>query len=95
MKQINREDLLNGWLVKYHNITAQEVVEKYPKEAKSAKWFDLFKVTQEQHDEWVEWAKDFIKKETKMKKYMFDRQWGMIYLDCSPSIIKTEENNEK
>lgn len=93
MKQVSREDLLNGWL-KYHNTTAQEVVEKHPEEAKTPSWFALYKVTPEQHDEWVKWAKAFIKKETKISKELLDRQWGMIYLDCSPSVMQEQDNNE-
>ena len=32
MKQVSREDLLNGWL-KYHNTTVEEVIKTHPKEA--------------------------------------------------------------
>lgn len=86
-KKVNREDLINGWL-KYHNTSVKEILEKYPEEVKTPAWFNLFRVTQEQHDAWVKWAKDFIKKETKISKALLDRQWGMIYLDCSPYIIQ-------
>lgn len=86
MKKIDRNDLLNGWL-KYHNTTAEEVIKNHPKEVlQSPEWFKLYPCTQEQHDEWVLWAKDFIKKQTKMSKKMIDREWWVVYLDCSPYV---------
>jgi hypothetical protein len=95
MKQVNRDDLLNWWLMKYHNTNVEEVVEKYPKEVlNSSEWFKLFPVTQEQHDEWVAWAKDHIKKVTKISKAMVERQWGYIYLDCSPYVKREEDGNK-
>ena len=86
MKQVNREDLLNGWL-KYHNTTVEEVIKKHPKEVlESAEWFKLYPVTQEQEDEWVNWAKKHIKKVTKLSNAIIERSWGLVYLDCSPYV---------
>lgn len=88
MKQPSREHILNLWL-KYHNTTVEEIVKKHPKEVlKDIKWFDLYSVTQEQHDEWVNEAKKYIKSITKLSKKYIDRKWGLIYLDCAPNIIK-------
>ena len=71
MKQVGRNDLLNGWL-KFHNTTVDELAVTLPEELKdSPEWWAMYAVTQEQHDEWVEWAKDFVKKETrKIMLYM-------------------------
>jgi hypothetical protein len=80
-----RDDILNGWL-KYHNTNVKEVVEKYPEEIKSPEWFKLFPCTQEQCDEWENWAKDLLKKKDKLKNWEIDRMWGFIYLDCSPYV---------
>lgn len=80
-----RDDILNGWL-KYHNTNVDEVVEKYPEEIKSPEWFKLFPCTQEQCDEWENWAKDLLKKKDKLKNWEIDRMWGFIYLDCSPYV---------
>jgi len=80
-----RDDILNGWL-KYHNTNVEEVVEKYPEEIKSPEWFKLFPCTQEQCDEWENWAKDLLKKKDKLKNWEIDRMWGFIYLDCSPYV---------
>jgi len=88
MRAVERNDLLNGWL-KYHNTTIEEVIKNHPKEVlESPNWFNLYAVTQEQHDEWERWAKEFIRKKTKYSKKLIEYGWGMVYLDCAPNIIK-------
>jgi len=89
MRQVNRDDILNYWLKKYHNTTVEEVVQKYPREQlEHPDWFKLFPVTQEQYDEWEKWSKDHIRKVTKMSKKLLERQWPYIMLDCSPYVKK-------
>ncbi len=91
MKTVNREILLNWWLQKYHNITVQEIIQKYDKETlMSPEWFKLFPCTKEQEQEWINWSKNYIKKTTKIDKYFLEKQWPYIYLDCSPYV----KNNE-
>ena len=86
MKQVSREDLLNGWL-KYHNTTVAEVVSKHPKEVlESADWFKLYPCTREEENKWVIWAKKYIKKATKYPDSMIERGWGLVYLDCAPYV---------
>lgn len=93
MKTVDRDVLLDWWLTKYHNTSVKEIISKYDKETlMSADWFKMFPVTKEQEQEWIRWAKSYIKKETKMSKYMVERQWPYIYLDCSPYV--SEKNNE-
>ena len=90
MKKVDRDDLLNGWL-KYHNTNVKEVINSHPKEVlEDPDWFKLYPVTQEQHDEWVAWAKAFIKKETKSSKAMLERGWGLVYVNCSPYVEREE-----
>jgi len=82
----SREDLLNGWL-KYHNTTVEEVVANHPKEfLENPDWFKSYPVTQEQHDEWVEWAEEYLRKTTGLSKKLLQRSWGMVYLDCAPYV---------
>lgn len=90
MKTINREVLMDWWLSKYHNTNCKEVIEKHPEEVKSADWFKLYPVTQEQNDEWEKWAKGYIKKELKINKASLERGWPLIWLDTSPYIKKEE-----
>lgn len=92
MKLPTREELLDLWLVKYHNITAKEVAEKYPEEGKSSKWFELFPCTQEQSDEWVKEAKQLFRKKYKVSKWMLEKGWPLIFLDCAP-YVKREDND--
>lgn len=92
MKQVNREELLNGWL-KYHNTTVEEVIKKHPKEVlDSPEWFKLYPCTQEQCDEWEKWAKEYTRKITKVSKQYLNKFWWSINLDCSP-YVKPKEND--
>lgn len=91
MKQLpTRDELMDMWLLKYHNITCKEVVEKYPEEVKSPKWFELFPCTQEQSDEWEKEVKELYLKKLKINKRLFERSWPFTYLDCSPYIKRDE-----
>lgn len=95
MKQVDRKDLINGWL-KYHNTTVEEVVSKHPKEVlNKPDWLKLYPVTQEQYDEWEKFAKDLIKKVTKLPKKAIDKSWWAVYLDCVPNIITEEDGKIK
>ena len=86
MKKPNEEDLLNGWL-KYHNTSVEEVKERYSDdELMNGRFYDLFPVTQEQHDEWKVWAKEYIRRTTKYPKKLIDRAWAFIYLDTAPKV---------
>ena len=86
MKKIDGNFLINGWM-KHHNTTIKEVFENHPEYKEDNRQFFLdYGVTQEQHDEWVIWAKEEIRKVTKLSKKFIDRQWGLIYLDLSPHV---------
>ncbi|MEX0595703.1 MAG: hypothetical protein WD512_04315 [Candidatus Paceibacterota bacterium] len=89
MKKLTRDDLLNWWLKKYHNTTVKEVVENNPKEVlDSPSWFELYPVTQEQCDEWEEWADKELRR---TKTIVGKRGWGFIYLDCAPYVKRDEK----
>jgi len=90
-KSVSISELQNYWLEKYHNTNVNEVLTKYPEEAKTSKWYDLYPVTQEQHDEWEAWAKEYIRKRTKLSKKLIEHDWCWIHLDASPNIIKYNE----
>jgi hypothetical protein len=90
-KSISISELQNYWLAKYHNTNVNEVLLKHPEETKTSKWYDLYPVTQEQHDEWEAWAKEYIRKRTKLSKKLIEHDWCWIHLDASPNIIKDYE----
>lgn len=92
MKKLDIDDLVNWWLDKYHNTNLEKVKKENPKWAENPEkytrdFYSKYKVTQEQHDEWEEWAKGYAKKVTKLSKRAIDRSWWSVYLNASPSII--------
>lgn len=94
MKKVDDDVLMDWWLNKYHNTSIKEVVATHPVEVlMSSDWFKLYPVTQEQYDEWVKWAKGYIKKETKLSTKMVDRNFWSVELNCSP-YVKKHENEE-
>ncbi|MFK5283056.1 hypothetical protein ACI3PL_26155, partial [Lacticaseibacillus paracasei] len=69
MKLPTENEIRDLWLQKYHNITTEEIINKYPKEIlESSKWFEIFACTQEQRDEWEKEAKQLLKKKYKISK---------------------------
>jgi hypothetical protein len=92
MKRPDADVIRDWWLKKFFNTTSQEVIEKYPKESANGKWFDYFKVTQAQYDEWTDWCKkDYLRKQCKISKSIIDRGWWSVFLQLAPSVI--EDNN--
>jgi hypothetical protein len=85
-KELNAEDFYNYWLVKFHNITVKELMEKEPELVKSPDWYKKYAVTQEQHDEWYTWAIDTIAKYYRCGKKVAKRRFVWDYLNLSPSI---------
>lgn len=93
----NIEELLNLWLEKYHNITLQQVKDTHPEwmdkpEEHSRDFYTKYAVTQEQHDEWEKEAKELLRKKYKISKWMINKGWWAIYLNCSPSVKQVELN---
>jgi len=87
----DREEIMNLWLTKYHNTTVKEVIAKHPKEVlESPDWFKLYPCTKEQEDEWVKEAKSLLKKKYKMPKWLIEKGWWSVYLDCSPYVSKED-----
>ena len=96
-KQIDIIELLDWWLGKYHNTSMNQVEEDHPewfnitdlsKKAEATReFYATYKVTQEQHDEWVKWAKEHIRKKLRLSKAYLDNAWWGVYLNSSPSVI--------
>lgn len=86
--KLTREDLVNWWLQKYHNTTGEEVLVKHPDSKISPDWFKLYPVTQEQHDEWYEWAINYLVKEHRLSKKYIKSRFCFDYLNCAPNIIE-------
>jgi hypothetical protein len=89
--QITKDEIMDYWLGKFHNTSCKELIEKHPEEIKSPKWFDLFPVTQEQHDEWYDWAIALIAKRTRMSKKYAQKAFVFEYLNTAPNIKEDEK----
>lgn len=94
-KKVSSKILINWWLEKYHNTDLDKILEENPKwkenpENYTRDFYNKYKVTQEQHDEWEVWAKEYTKKITKISIKNLNRSWWSIYLNTSPSVIKED-----
>jgi hypothetical protein len=93
-KQATQNDLINWWLEKYHNTNTEKVLKDHPewdvesKEWDSRTFYDTYPCTQEQHDEWYDWAIETVMKDygIRSKKYA-ERSFAFTYLNVSPKII--------
>lgn len=95
MKKVKIETLIDWWLEKYHNTNLKKVKKLHPEwdkdpETHSREFYDTYKVTQAQHDEWEAWALNYTKKVTKLSMKAIKQSWWSIYLNSSPSIITNE-----
>lgn len=91
-KRPSEDELRDLWLKKYHNITSAKLVELLPREVlQNSNWFKLYPCTQQQHDEWVVDCKKYLNKECKIAKYIIERSWGLLYLQCSPYVLTEGE----
>ena len=78
---------MDGWL-KYHGKSVKWLIENEPELIKSPDWYKKYAVTQEQHDEWYEWAVSELGKNLRMPKTRVKRYFSFDYLNLSPSIKK-------
>jgi hypothetical protein len=86
MKKLKTEDLIeivDYWFKKTYGKSVMELSEE---ERMSKDFYSKYPVTQELHDEWVEWAKDYIKAKLKCSKKYLERGWGWVYLQIAPAI---------
>jgi hypothetical protein len=84
--KLTAEYIMEGWLKKYHGLTVQELMEKEPELVKTPDWYKKYAVTNEQHDEWYEWAISEMSKNLKVSKKTVKRMFAIEYLNLSPSI---------
>jgi len=87
--RLTQEFIMNWWLKKYHNISVKWLLENEPEFVKTPHWYTKYAVTQEQHDEWYNWAINYMSKYYKMPKQYIKRNFGFDYLNCSPAVLKT------
>ena len=90
-EKITQEFIMDWWLTKYHGITCKWVVEKHPKLCKSINWYKKYAVTQEQHDEWYEWAIKTLMKHYGFGREKVERMFAIDCLNCAPEVKKPKK----
>lgn len=85
--KLTREDVLNWWLQKYHNVTVDDVKLAHPEAKTDPEWFKFYPVTKDQHDEWHEWFISTLAKERRMSKKLVRKLSSLDYLDCAPYYL--------
>lgn len=94
MAKLTRDDALNWWLQKYHNLTVSDVINQLTLEQQnSPTWFELYPVTKEQHDEWYNWIIETLAKEQRTSKKAMRHRFSLDYLDCSPYYKERIDND--
>jgi len=92
-KKITEEDVINKWLGDYHNTSLEQILKENPEwnedpQKYTRVFYDKYRVTQAQHDEWHDWMIDAIAKSYKMSKRYTKRSSWTIYLNTAPSITQ-------
>lgn len=85
MKKVTADDLYNGWL-KYHGVTVQWLVENESELIKTKDWYEKYAVTQEQYDEWYEWAITELIRSFRCSQRMAKRNFCFDFLNIAPNI---------
>lgn len=93
--KLTEQEIIDWWLTKYHNTNLDEVAKLHPEwmdepQAHTREFYQKYAVTQEQHDEWNEWAFDRFVKHFKLTKTYAKRSWAFAYLNVAPQIIKED-----
>ena len=85
-KELTQEFIMDYWLFKFHNTTCEEVVKKHPKLCKTYKWYEKYACTQEQHDEWYDWAIRYMAKYYGWSLKRTKERFVWDYLNCAPTV---------
>ncbi|MBC7088696.1 MAG: hypothetical protein H5T96_09580 [Tissierellales bacterium] len=54
-------------------------------------FLETYSVSDEEYNEWEEWAKAYVKKVTKLPKRYVDRSWWSVVLSVSPMVKQQKE----
>lgn len=87
-KKLTQEFIMDYWLQKYHNINIQWLIKNEAELIKSPDWYKKYAVTQAEHDQWYDWAIEYMSKYYGMSKKRTMKNFCFDYLNCAPSIKK-------
>lgn len=85
MKKLTESDIIeivDYWFEKAYNKSVMSLTEE---QRKARDFYANYPVSQALHDEWVEWAKAYIKAKTKCSKKYLERGWVWVYLQLAPA----------
>ena len=86
MRKLTQQDIIeivDYWLIKGYNTKLMDI----PEEVRMSKdFYSTYPVSNAIHDEWVDWAKAYIKNKIKCSKKYLERGWAWLYLDLAPAI---------
>lgn len=86
MKKLTESDIIeivDYWFKKTYG---KSVMKLSKRKRRARDFYANYPVSQALHDEWVEWAKAYIKAKTKCSKKYLERGWGWVYLQIAPAI---------
>ena len=80
---------INKWLGEFHGTDLKGVLTEHPEwvdKPDSRAFYREYAVTQEQHDEWYEWAIESVMKTKRYSRKMAKKAFTFDYLNCAPGI---------
>jgi len=88
---LTEEEFIDWWLEKYHNTNIEQVQKDHPEwmkdpQAHSRDFYQTYACTQEQHDEWYEWAIERIMKHYRLSKKRAKRDFALSYINVAPTV---------
>ena len=85
-KELTEADIINWWMGPYFGVTIEKAFEDNPW-TDARDFYRRYQCTQEQHDEWYEWAINVISKYYRCGKKAARMKFVWDYLNLAPSII--------
>lgn len=95
-KELTEEHFINWWLEKYHDTNLDKIIEANPSWKENPpdhtrEFYEAYQCTQEQHDEWYDWAIETVMKHFRWGKKRAKKEFLWTYLNVSP-MIKQEDD---
>ena len=91
MKELYEEEFIDWWLEKYHDTNLDKIAELHPEwilepQKHNMTFYNTYACSQEQHDEWYQWAIGRIMQHRRCGKKRAIRGFAFDYLNVSPTI---------
>ena len=98
MKQPLTQDIfINKWLLDYHNTTLDEIISLHREDwhigtdkYNPSLFYDKYKVTKQQHDDWYKWAINLVRRHYNYGRKFAERAFSTMYLNTAPMYDTTD-----